>query len=109
MDISHVIKEKICAQLQVADFRIENESHMHSGPATNSHFKLLVVSDDFAGKRLVQRHQMIYSLLADEMQNPIHALALHLYTQDEWQEKAGAITPSPVCLGGSKTEPRSAD
>lgn len=77
-----------------------NESHLHAGPATTSHFKLIVVSDQFDGLRPVARHQRVYGLLADELAGPIHALALHLYTPDEFQ--SAQIPLSPNCLGGSK-------
>jgi BolA protein len=45
----------------------------------------VLVSPDFVGKRAVQRHQMVYALVTDEMSKGLHALALHLYTPDEWQ------------------------
>ncbi|MGB0467136.1 MAG: BolA family protein [Pontibacterium sp.] len=95
-----VLEQKLNAGLAVSYLAIENESHMHSGPATESHFKLTLVSDDFVGKRLVQRHQVIYGLLAEELKNPIHALAMHLYTAEEWQARDGAAPLSPKCLGG---------
>ena len=76
---------------------IVNESHMHAGPATDSHFKLVVVADCFEGKRAVQRHQQVYGLLNEELAGPVHALALHLYTPSEWED---AIVPaSPNCQG----------
>ncbi len=103
MSVQDIMEQKLGAGLNVQHMEIENESHMHSGPATESHFKLTLVSDDFAGKRLVQRHQLIYGLLSDEMQNPIHALAMHLYTPEEWQKRDGASPLSPQCMGGSKT------
>jgi len=82
---------------------VTNESHMHSVPAgSESHFKVVLVSDSFAGKRLVQRHQLIYGLLAEQLAGPVHALALHTYTSDEWAEKNGNAPTSPNCLGGSK-------
>ena len=56
MSVAQIIEDKLRANLVVAELIIENESHMHSGPATDSHFKVLLVSDDFADKRLVQRH-----------------------------------------------------
>jgi BolA protein len=102
MSVEKIIQEKLADALQVTSMDILNESHMHSGPATDSHFKLTLVSEDFAGKRLVQRHQLIYGLLSVEMQSPIHALAMHLYTQEEWANRNEAVTPSPKCLGGSK-------
>lgn len=103
MSVQATIERKLQQGLSIAHLEIDNESHMHSGPATDSHFRLVLVSDDFAGKRLVQRHQLIYGLLADEMQNPIHALAMHLYTPDEWQQKNAQAPQSPQCMGGSKT------
>lgn len=79
-----------------------NESHMHSVPENSeTHFKVVAVSGDFSGKRAVQRHQAVYALLPDLMRNPIHALALHLYTPEEWAESSEA-KESPNCMGGSK-------
>lgn len=78
-----------------------NESYMHSVPAgSESHFKLILVSDQFAGLRSVARHQRVYAALGELMQQ-IHALALHTYTPDEWQVQ-GVAPASPQCLGGSK-------
>ncbi|MFB9885233.1 BolA family protein [Balneatrix alpica] len=81
---------------------IENESHMHSGPATESHFKVTLVSEAFNGKRLVARHQLVYQQVAELLNNPIHALALHLYTAEEWQARGEQSPLSPNCRGGSK-------
>ncbi|NVK41768.1 MAG: BolA family transcriptional regulator [Oceanospirillaceae bacterium] len=102
MSVQSIIEQKLQQGLAIQHLEIDNESHMHSGPATDSHFRLVLVSDDFAGKRLVQRHQLVYGLLSEEMQNPIHALAMHLYTAEEWQLKNGQAPESPQCLGGSK-------
>ncbi|PIE25301.1 MAG: transcriptional regulator [Neptuniibacter caesariensis] len=104
MTIENLIRERLQEGLTIEDLVIENESHMHSGPANDSHFKLTVVTNDFAGKRLIQRHQMIYGLLSDQMNNPIHALSMHLFTPDEWNEKGQTVMPSPTCLGGSKAD-----
>jgi BolA protein len=102
MSIQAIIQQKLSQGLNIAHLDIENESHLHSGPATESHFRLVLVSDDFAGKRLVQRHQIIFGLLSNEMSNPIHALSMHLYTADEWQARQQQAPQSPECLGGSK-------
>lgn len=102
MSVQAIIEQKLTQGLNIAQLEIENESHMHSGPATESHFKLVLVSDDFIGKRLVQRHQVIFGLLSNEMSNPIHALSMHLYTTDEWQARQQQVPASPDCMGGSK-------
>lgn len=86
-------------------FHVElvDESHMHSVPeGAESHFKLLVVSERFAGKNLVARHRAVNAVLRPEFDRGLHALALHTWTPDEWFEKGGSAPESPPCLGGSK-------
>jgi BolA protein len=82
---------------------VTDESHLHSVPeGAESHFKLLVVSERFAGQGLVARHRALNRLLSGELESGLHALALHTWTPDEWYEKGGATPSSPPCLGGSK-------
>ena len=51
--------------------------------ADNVHFEAVVVAAAFAGKRALQRHQMVYGTLGAAMGNEIHALALKAYTPEE--------------------------
>jgi len=102
MSVEQQIEEKLTQGLNLEHLEVVNESHMHSGTRMDTHFKLVAVSDDFASKRLIQRHQQIYGLLSELMQNPIHALSMHLYTSEEWQQKGGIAPASPKCMGGSK-------
>lgn len=81
-------------------FELHNESHMHSGPATESHFNLTVVSDEFENLSLVRRHQLLYRLFSEELASGVHALALHTYTTAEWEKKNAQSPRSPSCLGG---------
>jgi len=100
MSVKEQIETKLASGLAPKVCNVENESHMHNVPSgSESHFKLTVVSDEFNGKTLVARHKLIYQLLADELNNGVHALALHTYTDDEWQARDAAPT-SPPCLGG---------
>ncbi|NNM62158.1 MAG: BolA/IbaG family iron-sulfur metabolism protein [Steroidobacteraceae bacterium] len=50
----------------------------------NVHFEALVVADAFVGKRALQRHQLVYAALGAAMGNEIHALALKVYTPEEY-------------------------
>jgi acid stress-induced BolA-like protein IbaG/YrbA len=50
----------------------------------NVHFEAVVVAEKFAGLRSVQRHQLVYAALGKLMGNEIHALALKVYTPDEF-------------------------
>lgn len=101
-DIADRIETRLRNALQPEHLELLNESHMHAGPATDSHFKLVLVADGFDGKSRVQRHQLVYRLLHDELQSSgqggkVHALALHLYTPQEWN--AVAVPASPRCAG----------
>jgi acid stress-induced BolA-like protein IbaG/YrbA len=51
------------------------------------HFQALVVSEQFAGRSRVQRHQMVYAALGERMREEIHALSMRTLTPEEW--KAG--------------------
>lgn len=100
-------QSRIRARIQEAfdplHLEIADESRMHSvAPDAESHFRLLVVSERFAGQGLVARHRALNRLLQDELRSGLHALALHTWTPEEWFEKGGAAPASPPCLGGSK-------
>lgn len=100
MTVAQTIEQRVKATFAVVHFDLLNESHQHAGPATESHFKLTVVAPDFEGLRLVQRHQKVYGLTQDLMQQgPLHALSLHLFTPEEWQARGGEVADSPNCRG----------
>lgn len=100
MLVQNQIEERIREKLAVHHMSLENESYMHNVPAgSESHFKLVLVSNEFEGKRLVQRHQLVYGVLQDEM-TKIHALAMHLYSLKEWSERNALAPSSPKCHGG---------
>ena len=69
-----------------------NESHKHAGHAGiasagsatgETHFKLEIVSVYFEGLPLVKRHQVIYTLLAQELSNGLHALSISAHAPSE--------------------------
>jgi BolA family transcriptional regulator, general stress-responsive regulator len=95
MNTYATIEQKVQAALSPQLIQLENESHMHSGPRTDSHFKLVVVSEQFEGLPKVKRHRRLYQVLQAELQGGVHALALHLYTPGEWQNTA--VPASPLC------------
>lgn len=105
MTIQVQIEEKLAAALDPAHLEVVNESHQHNVPPNSeTHFKVVVVADAFDGQRKVARHQSVYALLAEELAGPVHALALHTYTREEWAERFGEAPMSPPCLGGSARE-----
>jgi acid stress-induced BolA-like protein IbaG/YrbA len=52
----------------------------------DTHFEAVVVAAEFAGKRMLQRHQLVYASLGRLMGREIHALSIQAYTPAEWQE-----------------------
>jgi len=102
MKKQQIITEKLNQAFSPEHLEVIDESHMHSGPADGeSHFKVIIVSDDFSGKMLIARHRLVNKILEEELNGGIHALALHTMTMEEWFKKGNA-PDSPPCAGGSK-------
>ena len=55
----------------------------------NVHFDAVVIAPGFAGKRSVQRHQLVYGTLGKAIGNEIHALALQVFTPEEYAGQGG--------------------
>ena len=91
--------ENALQTLQPEHLQVLDESHMHSR-GQETHYKAVIVSPQFAGLNSVKRHQKAYAAIGELMQQ-IHALALHTYTPEEWQQQ-GVAPASPVCAGGHK-------
>ncbi|MBT4837558.1 MAG: transcriptional regulator BolA [Methylococcales bacterium] len=104
MTMQQTIETKLKETFSPTYLEVINESSNHSVPeGSESHFKLIVVSDEFEDKRLIQRHRLINGLLSNELKTGIHALALHTMTPNEWSAKSKTVPDSPNCRGGSKT------
>jgi BolA protein len=82
------LKEKLMIALRPVRLDVVNESEMHAGhrssPGTGeSHFRVLIVSEAFAGKSRVERHRMVNEALDGEIGGRVHALALATYAPGE--------------------------
>jgi len=103
VSVQEVLETKLANGINAQHLTVENESHNHNVPeGSESHFKVVLVSADFDGKALLARHRIINKILEEELQGKIHALALHTYTESEWQDAYGTAPMSPPCLGGGK-------
>jgi acid stress-induced BolA-like protein IbaG/YrbA len=60
----------------------------------DTHFEAVVVSEQFEGKRSLQRHQLVYGALGALMGREIHALSMAAYTPAEWQDAQGGPSGS---------------
>ena len=71
-----LIKNYIAAGLECTHLEVDGDGQ---------HFTALIVSPAFAGKRLIQRHQLVYAALGDRMKAEIHALSMKTLTPEEFQ------------------------
>ncbi len=79
--VRDAIHAKLEAGLTPETIEIVDESHLHAGHAGareggESHFRVAVVSGEFAGKSRIERQRLVFALLAAEMAGPVHALSL---------------------------------
>lgn len=103
MSVENELKQVLQNNFKYDFLEVLNESHQHSVPANSeTHFKVTLVSEHFAGMSKVGRHQAVYTLTNSLMDKGLHALALHLYLPEEWQARKQLAPLSPNCMGGSK-------
>lgn len=91
-----------CLQkLKPSHLEVVNESYMHNVPkGSESHFKVLVVSDEFKGLQLIKRHRMVNGLVMEELkENFVHALSIEAKAPEEFKAEY-KLDPSPSCKGG---------
>ena len=85
-DIEFLFHERLTG---LAPVRLEliDDSALHAGHAGardgGGHFRLLIVSEAFAGKTTVKRHRMVFDALGELMRSRIHALSIQSLTPDE--------------------------
>jgi BolA family transcriptional regulator, general stress-responsive regulator len=79
------VKERITATLTAAlrpdHLDVWDESHQHHGhggwrEGGETHFRVSIVASAFSGKSRLERHRIVNSLLADELADRVHALAI---------------------------------
>jgi BolA protein len=85
---------------------VVNESHMHAvARGSETHFKVVIVSERFEGLPTLKRHRLVQGLLAEEIAL-IKAMSLHTFTPVEWESRSADGGPtSPTCAGARKANP----
>jgi BolA family transcriptional regulator, general stress-responsive regulator len=76
------IRDKLTSRFAPVELTVVDESHLHAGHAGNpsgqgeTHFRVALVSAEFAGRSRVERQRLVYAALQDELAGGLHALAL---------------------------------
>jgi BolA protein len=80
------IRQVLTARLAPLELQIRDDSAAHAGHAgarEGGHFSVLVVSEQFAGRTRMQRHQLVYEAVSELMRTEIHALSIQARTPQE--------------------------
>ena len=88
MSVKDRITTHLTEGLSPLALEVIDESHQHAGhsgarPGGETHFRVKVTADAFAGQSRVARHRMINALLADELRDRVHALAIEAQAPGE--------------------------
>ncbi|XP_032793208.2 bolA-like protein DDB_G0274169 [Daphnia magna] len=96
-----LIRDKLVRQFSPVHLDIINESYMHNVPkGSETHFKVVVVSDKFENTSLLQRHRLVNEILQNELKNGVHALSIVAKTPSQWEDSSKVTEKSPACKGG---------
>ena len=99
--IENTIKDLLIDTFDPSMLSIINESFMHNVPAgSESHFKVVIVSDNFNDIKDIKRHQAVYKALQDVMKS-IHALSIYAFNENEYKDNP-QIIDSPNCVNKKK-------
>lgn len=86
MSVPDLMRQRLAA-LAPESVEILDESGKHVGhegaKGGGGHYRLVIVSRQFAGKPVQERHRMVYAALGPLMKKEVHALAIKPYTPDE--------------------------
>jgi len=80
------IRRALTARLAPVELEIRDDSAAHAGHAgarEGGHFSVVVVSEEFAGRTRMQRHQLVYEAVAELLRTDIHALSIQARTPQE--------------------------
>jgi acid stress-induced BolA-like protein IbaG/YrbA len=78
---THAIEQLIHDGLPGAQVRVTGDG---------SHFEAVVVSDDFAGKTLMQKQRLVMATVKPQIESgELHALSIKTFTPEQWAEQGG--------------------
>ncbi len=86
MTVIDMMRERL-AVLAPQAIEIVDDSARHAGHAGakggGGHYRLLIISPLFVGKRTIARHRMVYDALGQMMRREIHAVSIDAKAPDE--------------------------
>ena len=99
MNLETVIEEKLLSAFSPTQLDVVNENRQIPQKDKDGFFKVVIISKAFEGERITKRHRAINDVLADELTENVTRLALHTYTEREWENYYdGSIALSAHCV-----------
>jgi BolA protein len=90
MSVAETMRRKLTEAFAPTHLAIIDDSHKHAGHSGarahqdgESHFTVEITAPAFAGKSRLERQRLVYGVLADELKNRVHALALRTFAPDD--------------------------
>lgn len=105
MSVENKIRQLLQQAFVPDHLKIINESGNHRGlPGAETHFLIVLVSDQFEALSRIERQRQVHEVLREELKNSIHALSLRLATNTEWKAHGGTYQQSPPCQSKSQAK-----
>ena len=88
MSVADTIREKLTREFSPVALKVIDESHLHAGhagarPEGETHFRVQIIAEAFAGEARVDRQRAINRVLAEELAGPVHALGIDARPPEE--------------------------
>ncbi len=84
-EIIEILKQSFkISHLEIQDKTSDHASHIGAQKSGGGHFVVTIVSDQFKGQSILERHRMVYEVLKQKFKSQIHALAIKAMTPQEF-------------------------
>lgn len=89
--IEAAVEEKLISAFSPSQLDVVNQVNITSSEYEEPLLKVVIISKAFEGKRVRSRHSAINEVLAEELMCKLSGLALHTYTESEWENYAHSM------------------
>ena len=90
MAIESVMKTRLESEMELYHFEVKDFTGRHLNHKLHDggfHLEAIIVSNNFEGDNLIQRHRKVYEAMGELMNHEIHALSMKTFTSTEWEAK----------------------
>lgn len=93
------IKKYLTSKIKIDSIKIYDDSLLHNSSEKNlTHLRMIIVSDNFINKSLINRHRLIFSIISEIEEKKIYSVTLHTYTFNEWNHKKNKKITISRCI-----------